>query len=62
MIPFALQAPPTMQQPLSPQAIQASVDDFRIALAALPGDPDLQENLHQAERYLKAQRNGAKSK
>ena len=41
---------------------QASVEDFRIALAALPGDPDLQENLHQAERYLKAQRNGAKSK
>ena len=33
-----------------------------IALAAIPGDPDLQENLHQAERYLKAQRNGAQSK
>ena len=35
---------------------------FCIALAAIPGDPDLQENLHQAERYLKAQRNGAQSK
>lgn len=41
---------------------QASVEDFRIALAAIPGDPDLQENLHQAERYLKAQRNGTQSK
>lgn len=41
---------------------QASVDDFRLALAALPGDEELQENLHQAERYPTAQRNGAKSK
>ena len=41
---------------------QASVADFRIALTAIPGDPDLQENLRQAERYLKAQRNGAQSK
>ena len=41
---------------------QSSVEDFRIALAAIPGDQDLQENLHQAERYLKAQRSGAKSK
>lgn len=41
---------------------QASVDDFRTALASSPSDPDLQENLRQAERYLKAQRNGAKSK
>ena len=35
---------------------------FCITLAAIPGDPDLQENLRQAERYLKAQRNGAQSK
>jgi len=41
---------------------QASVEDFRAALASNPADPDLKENLHQAERYLKAQRNGARSK
>ncbi|MDE3245301.1 MAG: tetratricopeptide repeat protein [Acidobacteriota bacterium] len=41
---------------------QQSVEDFRVALASNPNDPELKENLHQAERYLKAQRNGAKSK
>lgn len=41
---------------------QASVDDFRTALASSPNDRDLQENLRQAERYLKAERNSSKSK
>lgn len=41
---------------------QLSVEDFRVAFASNPEDPELKENLHQAERYLKAQRNGAKSK
>ena len=41
---------------------QESAEDFRIALASSPGDADLVENLRQAERYLKAQRNGAKSR
>ena len=41
---------------------QLSVEDFRVALASNPNDPDLKENLHQAERYLKAQRNGPKPK
>lgn len=41
---------------------QASAEDFRIALATNPDDPVLKENLRQAERYLKAQRNGAKSR
>ncbi|MBL0211152.1 MAG: tetratricopeptide repeat protein [Holophagaceae bacterium] len=41
---------------------QESVEDFRFALASRPGDPDLLENLRQAERYLKAARHGAKSR
>ncbi len=41
---------------------QASVEDFRLELATRPDDPDLKENLHQAERYLKAQDHGARSK
>lgn len=41
---------------------QARVVDFRMAAASSPDDPDLQENLRQAERYLKAQRNGTRSK
>ncbi len=41
---------------------QASAEDFRGALVANPGNPELQENLRQAERYLKAERRGAKSK
>ena len=39
-----------------------SVEDFRVALASNPNDPDLKENLHQAERYLKAQQSGARPK
>lgn len=41
---------------------KASAEDFRAALASNPNDPDLKENLHQAERYLKAESRGANSK
>lgn len=41
---------------------QASMEDFRFALASSPDDPELRENLRQAERYLKAARNGVKSR
>lgn len=41
---------------------QLSAEDFRVALASNPNDPELKENLHQAERYLKAQQSGARPK
>lgn len=37
-----------------------SVEDFKAALALNPKDPVLQENLHQAERYLHPATNGPK--
>ena len=41
---------------------KASAEDFRAALVSNPGDPDLKENLHQAERYLKAEGHAARHK
>lgn len=41
---------------------KASAEDFRSALAWNPDDPDLKENLRQAERYLKAESNGLRHK
>lgn len=41
---------------------QASVDDFRIALASSPDNEELQENLRQAERFLKAAHTSARPK
>ena len=41
---------------------KASAEDFRAALVSNPDDPDLKENLHQAERYLKAEGRAARHK
>ena len=41
---------------------KASTEDFRLALASNPSDSELKENLHQAERSLKAEGRGSRQR